>query len=288
MNCYNGEQFLRQAIDSVVAQSWKNWELIFWDNQSTDESAAIVKSYDDARIKYFRAINHTNLYEARNLAIEKATGELIAFLDVDDWWLTDKLELQVPLFSDPEIAIAYGNFFNTNKFGLNMRVAYSGSLPQGYILDALLEHYRVGLLTIMIRRSSFFLAGRFNPAYHMIGDFDLVLRMAENNKVACIQVPVAVYRKHDASQTKLLLSRNIEELETWSRCNTTGDSLLGKSKSFSFLLEKINYLKALFFLLQKNRKKAFFVAKKMRWGRLKIRIILLLFAPAKLLKILLY
>ena len=86
MNCYNSDTYLGEAIDSVISQTYKNWEIIFWDNQSTDKSAEIVKSYDDERIKYFYAPSFTSLYEARNYAIEKANGEYIAFLDCDDKW----------------------------------------------------------------------------------------------------------------------------------------------------------------------------------------------------------
>src|SRR5829696_2506866 len=100
MNCFNGEKYLREAIDSVLAQSYTNWEIIFWDNQSTDDSARIVRSYRDPRLKYFYAPTHLPLYGARNHAIDRAAGELIAFLDVDDWWIPSKLEQQVPLFAD--------------------------------------------------------------------------------------------------------------------------------------------------------------------------------------------
>ena len=103
MNCYNGEKYLREAIDSVLAQTYTNWEIVFWDNQSTDRSAEIVRSYADPRLKYYYAPTHTWLYEARNYAVAKANGELLAFLDVDDWWLPNKLERQVPLFENPEV-----------------------------------------------------------------------------------------------------------------------------------------------------------------------------------------
>src|SRR5690349_15614731 len=102
MNCFNGEKYLRHAIDSVLSQSYKNFEIIFWDNQSTDRSAEIFKSYTDTRLKYFYAPKHTWLYEARNYAIQKASGQFIAFLDSDDWWETHKLEKQISLFEDPE------------------------------------------------------------------------------------------------------------------------------------------------------------------------------------------
>ena len=110
MNCYNGEEYLRDSINSVINQTYKNWEIIFWDNQSTDKSSEIFKGYSDKRLKYYLAPSHTKiLYEARNYATKKINGDFIAFLDVDDWWCSDKLEKQIPLFDDSEVGLVYGN-----------------------------------------------------------------------------------------------------------------------------------------------------------------------------------
>ena len=110
INCFNGEKYLCEALDSVITQTYKNWEIIFWDNQSTDKSAEIFKSYKDSRLKYYCASSHTAiLYEARNYALKKTNGDFIAFLDVDDWWLPNKLEKQIPLFDDPNVGLVYGN-----------------------------------------------------------------------------------------------------------------------------------------------------------------------------------
>ena len=79
MNCYNGETYLHESIKSVLSQTYKNWELIFWDNRSEDKSAEIFKSYKDKRFRYFYSNEHTSLYKARNLAIEKCRGDFIAF-----------------------------------------------------------------------------------------------------------------------------------------------------------------------------------------------------------------
>ena len=96
MNCYNGETYLQESINSVLSQTYKNWELIFWDNQSNDKSAKIFKDYKDGRLKYYCASSHIEtLYKARNYALKNANGEFIAFLDVDDRWLPEKLEKQV-------------------------------------------------------------------------------------------------------------------------------------------------------------------------------------------------
>ncbi len=115
MNCYNGETFLHESIKSVLSQTYENWELIFWDNKSEDKSAEIFKSYNDKRFKYYYADQHTLLYAARNEAIKKSSGEFVAFLDTDDFWEKDKLELQIPLFKDPRVGVVYGNLFVINE-----------------------------------------------------------------------------------------------------------------------------------------------------------------------------
>ena len=85
MNCHNGERFLKEAITSVYDQTYSNWEIIFWDNFSSDKSAEIAMSYDE-RVKYFFNQNKTSLGEARNLAMNKASGKYVCFLDCDDMY----------------------------------------------------------------------------------------------------------------------------------------------------------------------------------------------------------
>ena len=106
MNCHNGEAYLCESIKSVLSQTYKNWELIFWDNRSEDKSAEIFKSHKDKRFKYFYANERTTLYKARNLAIEKSKGNFISFLDTDDLWSKNKLELQMPYFNKCHIEMS--------------------------------------------------------------------------------------------------------------------------------------------------------------------------------------
>ena len=139
INCFNGEKYLRQAIESVLAQTYKNWEIVFWDNQSTDSSAEKFHQYaeNDNRLRYFYANKHTLLYEARNLAIKKARGEFIAILDADDWWHPRKLEMQIPLFVDKEIGMVYGNYWSVKEGKKELQ--YKKDLPRGEILNYLLK-----------------------------------------------------------------------------------------------------------------------------------------------------
>ena len=96
MNCRNGEEYLREAIDSIYTQDYKNWEIIFWDNASTDNSASIAKCYDK-KLRYFKSDNDLTLGAARNLAMAEARGEYLTFLDCDDIWFPEKLKKQTLL-----------------------------------------------------------------------------------------------------------------------------------------------------------------------------------------------
>ena len=115
VNCYNGEKYLHESINSIINQTYKNWEIIFWDNQSTDRSAEIYKSFNNEKFNYYYAQSHTSLYKARNQAIEKCSGELIAFLDADDWWSPNKLEIQINLLKDNEVGLVYSNYYIYNE-----------------------------------------------------------------------------------------------------------------------------------------------------------------------------
>ena len=105
INCYNGEKYLNQCINSVIVQTWNNWEIIFWDNHSTDNSKNIILNFCDERIKYYYAPTHELLYSARNFAVQKSSGEFITFLDTDDLWEPNKLELQIKILQNLEIGI---------------------------------------------------------------------------------------------------------------------------------------------------------------------------------------
>ena len=115
MNCFNGELFLKDSIESVINQTYENWELIFWDNRSKDKSAEIFKSYKDKRLKYFYADEHVSLYKARNLAIDQSKGDFISFIDTDDLWNKSKLELQMPYFKDLKVGVVYSNLWIFKK-----------------------------------------------------------------------------------------------------------------------------------------------------------------------------
>jgi len=278
MNCFNGAKYLQQAIESVLAQTYQNWEIIFWDNQSTDRTAEIVARYPDRRLKYFYAPSHTQLYEARNRAIEYASGELIGFLDVDDWWMPNKLEEQVALFSDPQVGMVCGNYFIYSERKKTYYKLTSGHLPTGWVLNALLKSYFVGLLTLMVRKSALDAFNPpTNPRYHIIGDFDLVVRLSTSWKLACVQNPVAFYRVHDSSEMRKS-HLHIAELENCMDEMNKVESIRS-SPNFYCVLHEIAYLKAKVRRASGDIKGAYRLFHELEWGRLKLRLLVILLLP---------
>ena len=109
INVLNGAATLPEAVDSVLVQTFSDWELIVWDDCSSDGVDEILARYPDARIRYFRSNFQVPLGQARQRAINLARGEWIAFLDQDDLWLPRKLQRQLSLVSDSSnVALVYG------------------------------------------------------------------------------------------------------------------------------------------------------------------------------------
>lgn len=198
MNCYNSAQYLAEAIDSVYAQTSSDWEIIFWDNCSTDNSAEIARRYDQ-RLRYFRGEKTIPLGHARNLAIEKARGTHIAFLDCDDIWLPTKLEKQLPLFNDFEVDLVYGNYYQINEDASKKQIGSKKPQPRGNVFRRFLKYYPVNLQTVMVRKNSLEkLESLFDPKLNMSEEYDLFMRLLYNGKADYLDMPVAKSRIHDA------------------------------------------------------------------------------------------
>ena len=119
MPLYNSEKFLSSSIESVVKQTYKNWELIIVDDRSTDNSLqkAIEYMKKDNRIKIIKLQENSGPAIARNTGIEAANGKFIAFLDSDDMWLPDKLELQLNFMRKTNASFSYTAYKKVNEDG---------------------------------------------------------------------------------------------------------------------------------------------------------------------------
>ena len=207
MNIWNGAPYLREAIDSIIAQTHRDWELIAWDDCSTDESAEIVKSYRDDRIRCFLSPEQTPLARARHLALQEVKGEWVAFLDQDDIWVSNKLEKQLALgMSAPDVGYVYGRAVSFTPSGAKRDFDHRHEfepLPEGTILERLfIDSCFLAMSSVVFRRSALEELGGIPPNIQMIPDYYMYLGVSQRYKSRAVQEVVCYYRLHGNNMTK--------------------------------------------------------------------------------------
>ena len=256
INCFNGEKYLDKAIKSVFIQDYKNWEIIFFDNNSSDKSYNILRKYKDKRIKYFKSKKTYTLYKARNLAIDKTKGELISFLDVDDWWVKSKLSKQVKVFlKDQTVDILYSNVYLYNETKKTKTLFIKRNLNSGKLTQKLLDKFEMPILSTIIKRNIFNQI-KFDNNYTIIGDLDFFVRLSLIKNITAIQEPLAYYRIHDSNLTTKKIHLNIKELESWVSEKTKNKDY--NLMNFSKIYKLIEALKIKKSLVEGNKLKALF------------------------------
>src|SRR6266581_946708 len=198
--CYNQAHFLREAIESVLAQTYPHFEVVVVDDGSTDNTAAVVAGYPGVR--YFRQENQ-GLAAARNTGLRHSVGERLVFLDADDRLMPHAIEVGLACFKDhPECAFVYGH----SRF-----MTFDGSLFHWQPRPRVEGDYYLALLqgcpifatgSVMYRREIFELVGGFDPSLSPAADYDLYYRIARQFPIRCHDQTIAEYRKHDTNMTR--------------------------------------------------------------------------------------
>ena len=186
MPTYNHASFLSKALKSVVDQTYKNWEVIIIDNHSTDETDKVINKFNDPRIKYLKIINNGVLVKSRNLDINAAKGEWIAFLDSDDWWNEDKLEICLNeinkntdfIYHDLEVVHKSKTFFRKKIYkGRQLKKPIFNDL----LIGAITAGNAIGQSSAMMRKSILIKIGGLDENKNLVGseDYNTWLRIAE-------------------------------------------------------------------------------------------------------------
>jgi len=204
VNCFNGEQFLQQALDSIFNQDYSNFEVIFWDNQSSDNSKEITAKYDD-RLKYYLANEHTGLGEARDGAIQKAEGQYICFLDVDDLFAEDRLVEQVNFMQSNKLNFSYGSYVEIDNCGATGKKHLVKQII-GSHFEEQLRRYTICMHTVMLRKELFDLDWCFFDSSLLHSpDANLFYKILAKYPVGSIKKILAYYRIHDDQQSKKMM-----------------------------------------------------------------------------------
>jgi len=225
INVYNGEVTLRETIDSVLAQTYSDWELIIWDDCSSDSSAEIIASYDEPRIQYFRSEKNCGLGPSRTAALDCAVGEWVGFLDQDDLWTANKLALQIELAaSRPNVGLVYGRALKFYPDGTLVDYDHRHEfrpLPEGDIFEQLfVDSCFIAIGTVLFRRSAFETVPALPAGISACPDYHMYLAFSRVYEVAAVQNIVCYYRIHAGNMSHtygLRMQREILQIvDSWS------------------------------------------------------------------------
>ena len=195
--------YLEEALKSILAQSFWDYEVIVVDGGSSDQSLAVIRRYEK-RISWFRQ-SGKGVSRAKNEAIAKARGEYITFLDGDDLWYPEKLEIQVNFLSDhPEYGFCSSDvdFFDEEVIIIKGAISTEKKPRSGYVFDELFTNNFISSATIMLRRECFDRVGNFDEEIFFAEDTDMWLRVAKEFKLGYIPKSLAKYRVHPGARTQ--------------------------------------------------------------------------------------
>nr|AXL04798.1 glycosyltransferase [Aeromonas hydrophila] len=226
MPLYNSARFLAASIDSVLKQKYTNWELILIDDCSGDDSVVIAQAYcdKDSRIKLVRLNRNSGAAVARNRGIEVAEGRFIAFLDSDDLWLPEKLDIQIQFMLENKIAFSYTAYKKIDEYGVDL---FELGVPTSLSYQALLKACVIGCLTVIYDIS------QIGKVYMPLGtkreDYALWLKILREKDIQAqgVNKVLASYRvyPHQSSSKKLTMAkenwrllRQHEGLKIFSAC----------------------------------------------------------------------
>lgn len=201
MNCYNGQKFLEESLTSISNQTYKNWELIFYDNSSKDNSKKIFLKFQkkDKRFKYFKSKKKEKLGLARVNAFKKINGDFFLFFDTDDYLLPKKISTQIKYFNKKKIGAVFSNSLFFNKYF--KKKLYKKKIKRENIsFYNLIEKYNISLDTVIFKTGAVKkLKPNLDKRFNLIHDLDLIIRLSRYNNTSYCPKILSHWRIHKTS-----------------------------------------------------------------------------------------
>ena len=202
MPVFNGAAYVNQAIESALAQTYQDFELIIVNDGSTDNSAEVIRPYlADPRTRYLEQPNG-GVAAARNAAIRVAHGRYIGFLDQDDLWLPEKLDLQVQyLHGHPDVGMVHANQSYIDSDSRHTRLPFDDGFAKvsGWCFRDLFIRNRIAVLTVLARKSALDSVGPLNETIPGGDDYEMWMRISKHFPIGHLDRILAHYRTHGSN-----------------------------------------------------------------------------------------
>lgn len=201
---FNYAHYIKEAIKSVISQTYTDFEIIVIDDGSTDDTKEVLQAYIRTNVIKYIYQKNKGLAAARNTGISSSTGRFITFLDSDDLFTKDKLQLlRTALVSHPDAGMAYGNHILWVRAKLYKKPKFSpGTAPSGWILPQLFRNALMSVPSVMVRRECFERIGLFNESLTTTEDWEMWMRIAAEYKVVYVDKIIAYVRVHPDSMSR--------------------------------------------------------------------------------------
>ena len=205
MPTYNRLPYLRDSVDSVLRQTCPRWELIVVDDGSTDETAAYLSGLRDRRVHLVEHSHCGNPAQLRNIGIERAMGEYVAFLDSDDLWHARKLELQMEaLRTHAGYRWSYTGYGMVDEFGNEIPIRVGGGwTPRSgsFLPELVMQRAAVPIITVLVERALLSELGRLDETLPFLDDYDLALKLMIRAEPLAVSRPLSWTREHPGRST---------------------------------------------------------------------------------------
>lgn len=241
---YNGAKYVKETIESVLAQTYQNWEILFVDDCSTDNSLEIVQSFQEARIRILKNGKNSGAAASRNYALREAKGKWIAFLDSDDIWLPEKLEKQIAFMKENNYAFSYTEYEEIDQKSVSLGKYITG--PNKITKRKMFNYCWVGCLTVMYDRETIGLV-QIDDRIAKRNDYAIWLKVCPKANCYLLREKLAKYRRREGSishQSKVSLIKyhyflfRVGEKKSW-----VGAWWCTLKNLFYGVIKKIKYVK---------------------------------------------
>lgn len=212
---YNMAEYLPSAVQSALAQTYKNIEVIIVDDGSTDNTQEVAKKLlSDIRVKYIVQENKGQA-SAKNRGVYESKGEYIAFLDADDMWVSEKLDLQIPIFSrSKSVGVVYAKLKYIDEKGQELLTILGDYMVfRGKVSNQLFISNFVGFGTAVVKRECFERLGGFKEHIRMGIDYDLWLRFSTQYEFDYVDRPLLCYRVWSGQMSNNCRGRYLSGIE---------------------------------------------------------------------------